>query len=151
GERQILIVSDLGLTSVEPATGKVLWKAGTAMPGAPRAVLPVVVGPNRLLAASLEGTGVVLLEVGRKGGAWEVETRWESTALHPEFSDLVAHRGCSYGFDGAFFACVELEDGERCWKKGRYGRGQVILLANQSLLLVGSEKGEVVLLSANQE
>jgi hypothetical protein len=35
------------------------------------------------------------------------------------------------------------------WKRGRYGFGQVILLADQGRLLVAAESGELVLLEAN--
>ena len=71
--------------------------------------------------------------------------------MKPEFPDFVVHDGHIYGFDGAIFCCLDLATGKRCWKEGRYGRGVVMLLANQSLLLVISESGEAVLLAANPE
>ena len=35
------------------------------------------------------------------------------------------------------------------WKKGRYGKGQVLLLENSGLLLIAAEQGQVVLLRAD--
>jgi hypothetical protein len=67
----------------------------------------------------------------------------------PEFPDLVVHQGHAYGFDGAIFCCIDLASGKRRWKEGRYGRGQVMLLADQALLLVVTEDGEALLLSAD--
>ena len=61
------------------------------------------------------------------------------------------HQGHAYGFDVSTFCCIDLATGKRCWKAGRYGRGQVILLADQGLLLVLSETGEAVLLAANPQ
>jgi outer membrane protein assembly factor BamB len=151
GQRQCLILSDAGLTAVEPATGNLLWKDGVNWPGAPRCVQPHLVEGNRLLVGTLDGGGVSLIDVNQANGAWSVVKRWASVDLKPEFPDIVVHGGHVYGFDDGNFCCIDLEKGERCWKKGRYGRGQVILLADQSYLLVLSEKGEVVLLSATPE
>jgi hypothetical protein len=71
--------------------------------------------------------------------------------MKPEFPDFVVHGGCAYGFDGATLCCLDLASGTRRWKQGRYGRGQVMLLQQQSLLLVISEKGEAILLAADPE
>jgi hypothetical protein len=45
--------------------------------------------------------------------------------------------------------CVDLESGNRRWKKGRYGHGQILGVGN--LLLVLSEEGELHLLELNTE
>jgi outer membrane protein assembly factor BamB len=39
--------------------------------------------------------------------------------------------------------CIDFKDCDRTWKGGRYGLSHIVLLANQDLLLVLSEKGEV--------
>lgn len=59
------------------------------------------------------------------------------------------HRGYAYGFDVGIFCCIKVADGKRSWKDGRYGRGQVMVLADQDVLLVTSETGELVLLAAD--
>ena len=151
GKRQCLLLSDLGLIAVDPATGAVLWKGGAAMPGAPRYGQLHAIGEAQLLVGSYEMTSVTLLDVKRDGENWSVVPRWTSKNLRPEFPDFVLHDGHAYGFDVSIFCCIDLATGKRCWKEGRYGRGQVVLLADQSLLLVMSESGEAVLLSANPE
>ena len=102
-----------------------------------------------MVVGTLDGYGTTLLDVGRDGDGWNVVRRWTSKDLKPEFPDFVIHQGHAYGFDVNIFCCIELLNGKRCWKGGRYGRGQVILLPEQSLLLVAAENGEVILLAAN--
>ena len=71
--------------------------------------------------------------------------------MKPSYNDYVAHKGYLYGFDNTIFACVDLETGDRMWKKGRYGNGQVLLLPAADQLLVTSETGDLVLLRATPE
>ena len=47
--------------------------------------------------------------------------------------------------------CVSLKDGSEAWRARGYGNGQVLLLADQGLLLVLSEDGNVALVSAQPE
>jgi outer membrane protein assembly factor BamB len=149
GTKQCLMVTDQGLTSVDPTTGRVLWKAGAAMPGAPRTLQPHVVGPDQLLVGTFDGSGVSLVDVTKAGDDWSASARWTSKDLKPEFPDLVVHDGHAYGFDIDRFCCIDLSTGKRTWKEGRYGRGQVMLLPEKSLLIVVSEGGDIVLLKAD--
>lgn len=151
GLRQCLILTDQGLTAVDPVTGTTLWKGGIAMPGAPRTVQPRALGAGQLLVGTYDGASVTMLDINRNGDSWNVIPRWTSKDLKPEFPDFVVHRGHAYGFDVSIFCCIDLSTGKRCWKEGRYGRGQVVLLADQALLIVMAEDGKAVLLAADPE
>ena len=148
GVPQILLNAASGLTSVAPADGAVLWKfewAGTPI------VQPAVIADGELLLTSSDamgGLGARRLAISRAAEGWKVEERWLSNALKPYYNDFVLHEGHAYGFDGNILACVDLADGKRKWKGGRYGNGQIVLLADQDLLLVTSEEGEIALVKA---
>ena len=51
--------------------------------------------------------------------------------MKPYFNDFVVHEGHAFGFDGSILACIDLADGTRKWKGGRYGHGQLVLLPDQ--------------------
>jgi outer membrane protein assembly factor BamB len=149
GKPQILILSESGLSSFDPADGSKLWQIGQAMQGAPRTLQPHLIGSHQFVIGQLQAFGVSLIDVMKEANGWKVEELWRSTQMKPEFPDFVVHEGHAYGFDGAIFSCIDLSAGKRTWKGGRYGRGQVVLLAEQKILLVISETGEAILLAAN--
>jgi hypothetical protein len=151
GEEQILFLSDHGLIAVDPASGSVLWEHARPAKGAPRSLQPHPVTNSQVLFSSETDIGTALLDVTRDGRTWKPAQRWASRDFMPSFNDFVVHDGYIYGFDGAIFSCVDGQTGERRWKKGRYGHGQVLLLADQPLLLVVTEEGDAVLVAADPE
>ena len=148
GVAQILLLNAAGAVSVAPADGKLLWEhawTGSTM------LQPAISGGNVLLSANEDagGIGIRRLAVLHEPAGWRAEERWTSAGLKPFFNDFVVHDGHLYGFDARILACIGLEDGARKWKGGRYGHGQLILLTDQSLLLVLSEEGGLALVTAS--
>jgi outer membrane protein assembly factor BamB len=149
GQAQVLMSSDAGLVSLAPDTGQTLWNHAWQTQGNPRIVQPHPVAENRVLLGTGVGYGTRLLSVLQLDGGWQVTEVWTSEKLKPYFNDFVVHQGAIYGFDGKILTCIDLETGARNWKGGRYGAGQLILLEASDLLLVISDKGEVVLVDAD--
>ncbi len=102
-------------------------------------------------ADAMGANGMRLLAVAHRPGGWAAEERWTSNGLKPYFNDFVVHKGHAFGFDGSILACIDLADGKRKWKGGRYGNGQLVLLPDQNLLIVLSEEGEVALVGAKPD
>ena len=146
GVAQVLLVSGAGATSVAPADGKQLWEH--AWRGFP-IVQPALTADGDVLIAASGESGIRRIAVAHGPGGWTVEKRWGSAGLKPYFNDFVVHEGHAFGFDGRILACIDLEDGKRKWKGGRYGNGQLILLPDQDLLLVLSEEGELALVRSD--
>jgi len=149
GITQILLLTSAGVTSVSPADGKPLWDH--AWPGGTTIVQPALVGDSDVVINGIGGTGgmgVRRIAVTHGSSGWKAEERWTSTGLKPYFNDFVVHKGHAFGFDGNILSCIDLTDGHRTWKGGRFGNGQLVLLADQDLLLVLSEEGELALVQA---
>jgi outer membrane protein assembly factor BamB len=152
GVSQIVLLRGRRTTSFSIADGKVLWEHSW-QPGA-SIVQPALIGTRDLLinhADTMGGQGLRRLAVTRSGSGWNVEERWTSRGLKPYFNDVVVHKDHAFGFDGSILSCININDGNRTWKGGRYGHGQMLLLAEQDLLLVLSEDGELALVNATPD
>jgi outer membrane protein assembly factor BamB len=151
GVAQILLLSPPGAISVAPADGALLWEHswdGGAI------VQPALTADGDVLINAISmsgGVGIRRLAVAHGPGGWTVEERWTSNGLKPYFNDFVVHKGHAFGFDGSILSCIDLVDGKRKWKGGRYGNGQLVLLPDQDLLLVLSEEGELALVGATTD
>ncbi len=149
GVPQILLLSGTGATSLAPADGKQLWEH--PLPPGARIVQPALTADGDVLLHDGEGNAMRSIAVANGPGGWTVEERWNSFGLNPYFNDFVVHKGHAFGFAGSSLACIDLKDGERKWKGGRYGQGQLVLLPDQDLLLVLSEQGELALVGATPD
>ena len=152
GVDQVLLLSGPGATSVSPSDGKLLWQH--AWKGYP-IVQPAGLADGNVLISVSDSSGIRRLAVTRGSadgaGGWSVQERWTSRGLKPYFNDFVVHKGHAFGFDGSILSCIDLNDGTRKWKGGRYGSGQLVLLADQDVLLVVSEEGELALVRATPD
>ncbi len=150
GQPQALLMTDVGVVAVDPATGKRLWHYDADASGVWRVVQPRQLSDTSVLVGS-EDMGLRLLEVSREGDEWSTSETWTSRNMRPAYNDYVVVDDVAYGFDKGIFAAVELASGKRLWKGGRYGYGQVLLLKPQNVLVVLSESGEVALVAADPE
>jgi outer membrane protein assembly factor BamB len=152
GVEQVLITTDAGLTAFDPARGEVLWRHSWPVKDMARIVQPAVLSDTDVLIGTGMNEGTRRVRVSHPGDGWADKEVWTTKAIKPYYNDMVVYQGHLYGFDGPFFTCVSLEDGRGRWRARGYGNGQVLLLADQGLLLVLTEKtGEVALLEASPE
>lgn len=168
GEEQILIFNGKGLFAHRPADGAVLWqyeytnmpKINVAQPIPLSAANLPLSWPSlgedggaetaRILLSTGYAKGSVLLDLALSPkGEWTVKPAWHSRRLKPKFNNLVVKDGYAYGADEGILTCIDLENGRKKWKDGRYGYGQLLLVEN--LLLILAESGDLILVEANPE
>ncbi len=149
GVKQVILLNGIGVISVAPSDGKKLWEH--PLPSGTRIVQPGLTAEGDLLVHDGEGNGMRRLTVSQGSGGWSVAERWNEFGLNPYFNDFVVHKGHAFGFEGTGLACIDLANGNRKWKGGQYGNGQLVLLSDQDLMLVLSEKGEMALVKATTD
>lgn len=152
GMPQVLLFDGGGLASYDPGTGAALWQH-VWINALPMAAQPQVVGRSgagdTVLIGMGYGRGTRSLAVSRGAAGWTVSERWSTARLKPKFNGVVIHDGHVFGLDEGILVCLDLATGERRWKGGRYGYGQLLLLGDR--LLVVTEAGDLVLVAASPD
>jgi outer membrane protein assembly factor BamB len=149
GVRQIVVLTLDHLSGHDARTGAVLWRDPWPE-RAEKVSQPVLLEGDRVFVSAGYGVGGRLVQVSRNAaGAWRADVRWRSPQLKAKFTQVVAHGGLLYGLDEGVLVCLDPQSGERRWKSGRYGHGQVLLAGG--LLIVQAEDGEVALVEPGPE
>lgn len=142
GREQLLVVNQTSVAGHDPTDGAILWRAEWHDPGE-RVTPPLQVADDLLLVSAGYGVGSRLLRIAVTEGSFAVEEVWRSPRLKSKFASMVLHEGVVYGLDDGVLVALDPATGDRLWKRGRYGHGQMILVGD--LLLIQAENGEIVL------
>ena len=148
-QRQILMVSAQRVAGLAPEGGKLLWDYPWVTSYDVNSAQPLVIGENRIFVSAGYGHGAALIEVARSGDIFTAKLVWQNVNMKNKFNSSVYYQGHIYGLDEAILSCIDAHTGERKWKGGRYGYGQLLLASGH--LIVLTESGEVVLVKATPE
>jgi len=149
GERQIVVFSGKRALGLAPQDGRLLWAHPWPTSYDINSAQPIRIDDDRLLISTEYGVGAALLQIQRDGDDFSARQVWKKNTLKNKFQSSVLHEGQVYGFDGSILASVDPMTGDRNWKGGRYGFGQLLLA--QGHLIVLTETGEVVLVKATPD
>jgi outer membrane protein assembly factor BamB len=149
GARQILVVSSNRVVGLTPENGSLLWEYPWNTSMGINCSQPIVVDANRFFISSGYGKGAALVEVKKDGGGFAARTVWENTMMKNKFNNSVLYNGHVYGLDEGILTCIDVETGQRKWKGGRYGYGQLLLADGH--LIVLSDTGELALVKASPD
>jgi outer membrane protein assembly factor BamB len=150
GRRQIVIVNESTVSGHDPSTGRLLWShpwpgQSNAQANASQAV---PIGDDRVLLSKGYSGGAELLQIIPAGETYTVRTLWKNPrVLQTKFTNVVVHQGHAFGLSEGILECVDLTNGQRRWKAGRYRHGQILGVGD--LLLVLSEEGSLHLVPAD--
>ena len=151
GQRQIIFFMQSGLISVEPKTGKELWRYAFNF-NTSTAASPVVAGDIVYCSAGY-GVGAAAAKIAKSGDQWtatEIYRMRGNKPLANHWSTPVLFGGHLYGmfqfkeYGNGQVKCVDIKDGSVKWEKEGFGPGQVILAGDKVLAL--SDAGELVLI-----
>ena len=146
GVRQVVLFTATRLVGIAPEDGHLLWQFPWTTQYGVNASQPLIVGNNRVFVSTGYGTGAGMLEISDHGGQLSAKEVWRTNLMKNQFTSSVLHDGYIYGLDESILTCLDAATGERKWKNGRYGYGQVMLAGDR--LIVLTENGELVLVSA---
>jgi len=149
GRRQIVVVSSWRVVGLAPENGALLWSYKWDTDNGINVSQPIMVDRNRFFISSGYGKGAALVEVKGSGNTYTASTIWENKNMKNKFNSSVLHDGYIYGLDEGILVCLDVNTGERKWKDGRYGYGQVVLAGNH--LIVTSDQGDVALVNASPD
>ena len=156
GIPQILIFNYGNVAAHDPSGGQILWQHPWPS-GTECIAQPVPLPEDRVFVSSAYGIGCKLFQIARgEDNELRATLVWETPRLKAKFTNVIHRDGYIYGLDDGVLVCLDLANGQRKWKRGRYGHGQVILVDNpdeigdqSGLLLVSAESGDVLLVEVD--
>ena len=149
GVRQILVFTASRLVSLAADTHTVLWDFPWTTQYGVNASQPLLLGNDRLFVSTGYGSGAAAIQLTKQADSFSVRELWRTNLMKNQFTSSVLHDGFIYGLDESILTCLDASTGERKWKNGRYGYGQVMLASGH--LIVLTESGELALVRATPE
>lgn len=146
GQRQLLVVGKTRAMGLTVEDGKLLWEfPWVVLHGNRNIAQPVILSTNRFFLSAGYGTGCAAIEITASGPR-EV---WRNRNLKNKFTSSVLWQNHIYGLDEDILVCLDAETGERKWKDGRYGFGQLLLASGFLVILSGD--GDLAFVKASPE
>jgi len=146
GTPHLLVFDAEGLSAYASDTGAELWHFGWKTSYDVNAGQPIVIDDASVIIASGYGSGCTLLGIGDDAS---VTPKWKNKNLRLKFSSAVLTGNVVYGLDEQILVALDVATGERRWKGGRYGYGQLVLIGEH--LLIQCENGDLALVEATPE
>jgi outer membrane protein assembly factor BamB len=155
GVRQVIFFTQKGLVSVNPQTGRVLWRHPFPFKTA-TASSPIVSG-DVVYCSAAYGVGAGACRITKTGETFAAAELWRKSGdLMNHWTTPVCKDGYLYGIYGhgktadAPLKCVEIATGKEMWSQSGFGGGGATILVGGNVL-VQSDRGPLVLVEATPQ
>ncbi|HKQ39462.1 MAG TPA: PQQ-binding-like beta-propeller repeat protein, partial [Verrucomicrobiae bacterium] len=140
-------LTDKTLAGINPADGKLLWRANRA---GRTAVIPTpVVFNNLVYVTSGYGAGCSCVEVKKNGEKFEAKELWNNKDVVNHHGGVIRVGGNVYGHsDSKGWTCQEIATGKVHWQEKSFGKGS-IAYADNRFVLRAEDKGTLALIEAS--
>lgn len=148
GTTTLLIFHGDGLAGLNPEDGHLLWEFPWTNQYKINVAQTMRFGDQIFLSSGYD-SGCVMIDPTRLTNGQPAEVWKRNKSLKLKFNEAVQLGDYVYGLDDGILSCIAAKTGERLWKGGRYGFGQILLWSDK--LIVQAEKGFVAVVNASPD
>jgi outer membrane protein assembly factor BamB len=149
GKDTVLIFDAAGVAGHCLESGQELWRFPFATFDGINVGQPLLLPGDQVFVSAGYNSGAALIQIHHSDDQWRAEAVWKNKRLRCKMSSAIYYDGFLYGLDDGILACLNASTGDRVWKAGRYGHGQMLL--REDILIVMAESGDVVFVEATPE
>jgi outer membrane protein assembly factor BamB len=149
GGNELIVNSNSGVESFDPATGKSLW----TYPEVNRFPIPVAMVDNGVLYLSrgYRSSPFMAIRLGGRGDITNTHVAWRVPTGGPYVSSLVHYQGVIYmSTDNGILSAVDAATGQRLWQERVGGTFSASPIAGDGKIYFVSEGGETIVIKAGR-
>ena len=148
--KQVIAFTADALMGVDRENGKQLWRVPLKTNAKRHAATPVIFGDNVIVNS--HSIGLICEKISRSGDKFTATELWSNKNLKINLSTPVLIGTFLYGQGPQKnFVCVDAKTGEMKWAQPGFGKENSSTIALGEKLLVLTDDGELLLISANPE
>ncbi len=149
GGNELIVNSNSGVESFDPATGKSLW----TYPEVNRFPIPVAMVDNGMLFLSrgYRSSPFMAIRLGGRGDITKTHVAWRVPTGGPYVSSLVHYQGVIYmSTDNGILSAFDAANGQRLWQERVGGTFSASPIAGDGKIYFVSEGGETIVIKAGR-
>lgn len=149
GGNELIVNSNSGVESFDPATGKSLW----TYPEVNRFPIPVAMVDNGVLFLSrgYRSSPYMAIKLGGRGDITNTHVAWRVPTGGPYVSSLLHYQGVIYmSTDNGILSAVDAANGQRLWQERVGGTFSASPIAGDGKIYFVAEGGETVVIKAGR-